>query len=112
MPRTNPQRYSDPLRGTRTKPETARMLGCSPVQVDKLMEKQVLDYVEIGNRKLPTVASIEKLLGRPIAELEAPLRDAASAPPAVETPPAVEPPSAHPVRARPKHRGTPAPPAI
>ena len=76
MPRTRPERYSDPLRNTRTRGETSRLLGCSINRVDPLIENHVLSAVTIGNRRLITVPSIEKLLGRPINELEAPLREA------------------------------------
>ena len=74
MPRTNPQRYSDPIRGTRTKEETGRLFGCSPTQIGKKMDNREIDFVQVGNRRLPTVASIERALGRSIFELEAPLR--------------------------------------
>jgi hypothetical protein len=74
MPRTNPARYTDPIRGTRTKLETGRLLGCGGSKVDELIENGVLQAVQIGNRKQPTVASIEKLLGKRIEELEARLR--------------------------------------
>ncbi len=75
MPRTNPARYLDPLRATRTRQESARLIGCGDNKVTELFETGVLTVVRIGNRDLATVVSLEKLLGRPIAELEAPLRD-------------------------------------
>lgn len=77
MPRTRPERYSDPIRATRTRAETARLVGCGINRVDTLIENGTLQAVEVGNRKLPTVVSIENLLGRSIQELEAPLRAAA-----------------------------------
>jgi hypothetical protein len=74
MPRTNPARYSDPVRGTRTRAETGRLVGCGGLKVDALMDSRILDFVQVGNRRQPTVASIEKLLGKPIEELERGLR--------------------------------------
>jgi hypothetical protein len=71
MPRTNISRYSDPRRATRTRQETARLIGCGVPAVDELIRKGRLTAVEVGVRLLPTVVSIENLLGRPIIELEA-----------------------------------------
>jgi hypothetical protein len=73
MPRTNPGRYVDPVRATRTKVETARLLGCGRDAVDELMDNETLTFVQVGNRRLPTVVSIEQVLGRSIEQLEAPL---------------------------------------
>jgi hypothetical protein len=74
MPRTNPARYTDPLRGTRTRQEAARLIGCGVIKVDELIARGILYAVPVGNRNLPTVASLERLLGRSITEMEAPLR--------------------------------------
>jgi excisionase family DNA binding protein len=70
MPRTNPARYKDPVRATRTTQETARLLGCGAVKVIELIEDGTLQAVKVGNRRQPTVASIERVLGKPIEELE------------------------------------------
>jgi excisionase family DNA binding protein len=70
MPPTNPARYRDPVRATRTKREAARLLGCGAVKVTELIEDGTLQAVKIGNRAQPTVASIERVLGKPIEELE------------------------------------------
>ncbi len=70
MPRTNPARYVDPVRGTRTIRETGRLVGCGSAKVYELIETSVLQAVRVGNRQQPTVASIELLLGKPIEELE------------------------------------------
>jgi hypothetical protein len=76
MPRTNPDRYVDPARNTRTLAETGRLVGCGTVKVVELIRSNVLQAVQVGNRKLTTVASIETLLGKPIDELERGLRRA------------------------------------
>jgi hypothetical protein len=47
--------------------------GCGAVKVGELIRDNVLQSVRVGNRQLPTVASIEALLGKPIEELEGPL---------------------------------------
>jgi hypothetical protein len=70
MPRIDPGRYVDPLRATRTKREVGRLIGCGEPKVDELLDNGTLDFVQIGNRRQVTVASIEKLLGKPIEELE------------------------------------------
>jgi hypothetical protein len=70
MPRTNQARYGDPVRATRTKLETARLFGCGGGKVDELVEDGTLQAVKVGNRTQPTVASIERALGKPIEELE------------------------------------------
>jgi excisionase family DNA binding protein len=70
MPRTDPRRYTDPVRATRTKQETARLFGCGSPKVDELIADGVITAIRIGNRWQPTVASIEKSLGKPIEELE------------------------------------------
>jgi hypothetical protein len=80
VPRTDPRRYTDPVRGVRTRQETSRLCGCGVVAVDQLMDDGILGFVQIGNRRLPTVASIERLLGKTIAELEAPLHATTSEP--------------------------------
>jgi hypothetical protein len=59
------------------------LFGCSDGQVDKLMDAGVLDFVRIGNRRQPTVASIERQLGKPIEELEASLRSQSNTHPAL-----------------------------
>jgi hypothetical protein len=82
MPRTDPARYTDPLRATRTTQETARLAGCGVAGVVKLIDLDLLTAIYNGNRRLVTVVSIEKLLGRPIHELEAALRGAPATPPA------------------------------
>jgi hypothetical protein len=74
MPRTNPARYTDPLRATRTRHESARLIGCGANKVDVLIARGDLQAVLIGNRQQPTVASLEKLLGRTTTDLEAPLK--------------------------------------
>jgi hypothetical protein len=74
MPRTNPDRYVDPLRATRTIAETGRLIGCGAAKVSELICNNFLQAVRVGNRRLPTVASIETLLGKPIGELEGALR--------------------------------------
>jgi hypothetical protein len=79
MPRTNPARYTDPARGTRTIQESARLIGCGTHAVTELIDDDVLQAVPIGNRRLPTVASLERLLGRPIRELEAALSEGSAA---------------------------------
>jgi excisionase family DNA binding protein len=79
MPRTNPARYSDPLRGTRTRQEAARLIGCGVVKVDQLIDRGSLDAILVGNRRLVPVPALERLLGRPITEMEAPLRPPAPA---------------------------------
>jgi excisionase family DNA binding protein len=79
MPRTNPARYSDPLRGTRTIREAARLVGCSDTKVLELIHAGELQAITVGNRRLPTVTSLERLLGRSIAELEAAIRKAPAA---------------------------------
>src|SRR5215469_4171353 len=71
MPPTDPRRYSDPRRGTRTRQETGRLVGCSTLKVDELVDNRILDAIPVGNRRLITVVSIERLLGRAVAELEA-----------------------------------------
>jgi hypothetical protein len=70
MPKTNPARYADPVRATRTKQETARLVGCGDLKIDELMDSDILQFVQVGNRRQPTVASIERLLGKPIEQLE------------------------------------------
>jgi hypothetical protein len=70
MPRTNPARYSDKVRNTRTLQETGRLIGCGDQKVIELIENGTLQAVMIGNRRQPTVASIERLLGKPIEQLE------------------------------------------
>jgi hypothetical protein len=71
VPRVKLGRYSDPLRSTRTRAESSRLIGCGASSVDELMDRGVLSFVEFGNRRQPTVASLERLLGSPIAEIEA-----------------------------------------
>lgn len=71
MPPTDPRRYTDPLRGTRTKQEAARLVGCGDAKIGELLEAGLLDFIPVGNRQLITTASLERLLGRPLAELEA-----------------------------------------
>lgn len=70
MPKTSPARYSDPKRATRTRTETARIIGCAPNTITGMVKAGDLCAVAAGNRLLITVASIEAKLGRPIAELE------------------------------------------
>jgi hypothetical protein len=71
MPVTDPKRYTDPLRGTRTKQEAARLVGCGDAKIDELEAAGLLTVIPVGNRRLITTASLEKLLGQPLAELEA-----------------------------------------
>ncbi len=73
MPKTNPGRYTDPARATRTRAEAARLLGVAEGTVSRMVENGELDGIQAASRLLVTVASLEKRLGRPIAELEAPL---------------------------------------
>jgi hypothetical protein len=70
MPRTTSGRYNDPQRGTRTRQETARLLGCGVRKVAELIRLNVLKAVPAGNRNLTTVSSIEDLLGKRVDELE------------------------------------------
>jgi hypothetical protein len=70
MPRTNPARYIDPLRATRTLEESGRLIGCGSAKVIELVDAGTLPAVRIGNRRQPTVAGLERLLGKPIEELE------------------------------------------
>jgi hypothetical protein len=71
MPATNPARYTDPLRATRTRQEAARVVGCGDAKITELVEAHLLDVVPVGNRQLITTASLEKLIGQPLAGLEA-----------------------------------------
>jgi excisionase family DNA binding protein len=59
------------IRGTRTIAEAAKLLGCSYASVSILLEKGELPFIQVGNRRLPTVAGLEAKLGKPVAELEA-----------------------------------------
>jgi excisionase family DNA binding protein len=70
MPKTNPKRYTDPVRATRSIKESARLFGCGEPKVIELVENGTLKAVRIGNRTQPTVSSIEAVLGKPIEELE------------------------------------------
>lgn len=79
VPRTNPARYSDPMRGTRTIRESARLIGCGDAKVGDLIDRGDLQAISIGNRRLTTVTSLERLLGRPIAELEAAIQQQSAA---------------------------------
>ena len=72
MPRTDPARYRNPWRATRTIQEAAALIGCGDAAVKELIREQKLKAVAIGNRLQPTVASLEELLGKPIAQLEQP----------------------------------------
>jgi hypothetical protein len=73
MPRTNPFRYRDPMRATRLRREAARLCGCGEGHVDVMMDDGRLPFVQVGNRRLPTVHGLEVLLGKSIEELEAAL---------------------------------------
>jgi hypothetical protein len=42
MPRTNPARYRDPVRATRTLQETARLFGCGTMKVIELIQDGTL----------------------------------------------------------------------
>jgi excisionase family DNA binding protein len=70
MPRTDPSRYVDPVRATRTLKEAARLVGCGDLKIVELIKDRTLPAVRIGNRWQPTVAGLEVLLGKPIEELE------------------------------------------
>jgi hypothetical protein len=70
MPKTSPTRLMDRRRGTRTHKEGQLLLGCGRYGLDLLMDNGTVDFVQIGNKRLPTVHGIEKALGKPIAELE------------------------------------------
>jgi hypothetical protein len=70
MPKTNKSRYTDPRRGTRTVQESSRLIGCGDGSTRALMDKGILDHIKIGNRNQPTVAGLERLLGKSISELE------------------------------------------
>jgi excisionase family DNA binding protein len=58
------------VRGTRTIEEAGRLLGCSYASVDAMLVNGELPFIRAGNRRLPTVAGLEKLLGKSLAELE------------------------------------------
>jgi hypothetical protein len=70
MPRTNLARYRDPVRGTRTIKETARLFGCGHAKITSMIKNGVLKAVLVGCRQQPTVSSIEENLGAPIEHLE------------------------------------------
>ena len=70
MPRTNPARYTDPMRNTRTRAEAARLIGCGTVSVSKLVQVGTLEAVKAGNRTLILKASLETLLGAPLDRFE------------------------------------------
>jgi excisionase family DNA binding protein len=59
------------MRGTRTLQEAGRLIGCGDVKVIELIDRGDLQAIRVGNRRLVTVASLERLLGRSLAELEA-----------------------------------------
>jgi hypothetical protein len=78
MPKTKATRYRDPLRAVRTPEETCRLFGVGIDMIREMAEKKIVDAIMAGNRMLITVASIERQLGKPIEELEAPLRAGSS----------------------------------
>lgn len=68
MPTTTRARTE--VRGTRTIEEAAQLLGCSYASTVALIEQGELPFIRAGNRRLPTVAGLELLLGKPIDEIE------------------------------------------
>jgi len=71
MPRVNPTRWTDPRRGTRTLREAAALLGCGPRAVIEMINSGALPAVSFGNRQQPTVAGLERMLGKSLSEFEA-----------------------------------------
>lgn len=73
MPRKRRKRgphHRDPLRQTRTTTEVGRIFGWPQHAVRQAAREGQFEYIMIGNRMYLLVTSIEKKIGRPLAEIE------------------------------------------
>jgi hypothetical protein len=59
-----------PTRSTRTISESGVLIGCAYSSVVELIERGELAVVKASNRRLVLVASLERLLGKSITDLE------------------------------------------